>query len=80
MWVFSAYFDLDSERTHKEGATAIPWTSIAQYAVFHEVPDSIVNDFIYLIKRLDSANLERIDAEIKRKYESSKTSSKTKKR
>lgn len=75
----SAYFDLDSERTHKDGATPIPWTSIVQYAVFHEIPDEIINDFIYLIKRIDSANLERIDGEIKRKYEIAKTSSKTKK-
>ena len=64
----SAYIDLDSERTHSEGATAIPISAMMRYVEFFEYPDSIVGDFLYLMCALDSANCERIGKQIEEKY------------
>lgn len=63
-----AYLDLDSERSHTEGPTAIPITSMMQYLDFFGYPDAIAGDFIYLIKAMDSANCKRISKEIEAKY------------
>lgn len=57
---FSAYIDLDSERTHYQGPTPISWSKIKEYAIAHNFDDEETSDLIYLIKEMDSFNLKRI--------------------
>lgn len=55
-----AFFDLDSERSHAQGPTPIPWTSIQSYAEAWDFDDEQTEDLFYLIKKLDTFNLKRI--------------------
>lgn len=54
---FQGFFDLDSER---ERLSPIPWTAMKAYCQFNEFDDEETDDFIYLIRKMDSANLERL--------------------
>lgn len=62
---FQAFLDLDSERTHSNGVTPIPWTSIAEYAQVWDFDDCQRNDLFYLVKKMDEAIIKRIDAKTK---------------
>lgn len=55
-----AFFDLDSERSHVQGPTAIPWTAIADYAKCFEFDEEQTEDLFYFIRRLDGENLKRV--------------------
>ena len=52
-----AFFDLDSERTHSFGLTAIPWTSIKKYAESYEFDQEMTEDLLYLVREMDDENL-----------------------
>jgi hypothetical protein len=64
---FSAYTDLDSERTHYDGPTPIPWTAIKSYAVAHNFDSEETEDLFYFIKAMDNFNLNRISEKLKAK-------------
>jgi len=60
-----AFFDLDSERSHGNGLTAIPWTSIATYARAFEFDEEQTEDLYFFVRRLDSEHLKRLEAKRK---------------
>lgn len=55
-WYWDAFWELDSERVWSNGLPrSIPWTSIKEYAVYHEV------DFDYtlkMVRALDNSMLK----------------------
>jgi len=55
-----AFFDLDSDRSHAMGPTAIPFRSILDYARAFNFDDEQTEDLIYYIKQMDSDHLQRI--------------------
>lgn len=60
---FQAFFDLDSERNHGMGLTRIPWSSVSKYAQFYDFDEDQTERLFYFISAMDSAHLERLDAE-----------------
>lgn len=68
----AAYMDLDSERSHSNGPTAIPITSMMEYFKFLHFPEGLAGDFLYLLRAMDSANCERIGKELEAKYKTKK--------
>jgi hypothetical protein len=58
-----AFFDLDSERSHSFGYTRIPWSSIQDYAAANEFDGYQTECLNYFIRKMDSANAERLDKE-----------------
>lgn len=56
-----AFFDLDSERSHSVGLTAIPWTSIKQYAEAWEFDEEQTCKLFFFIKKMDAAHLKRLE-------------------
>jgi hypothetical protein len=72
-----AFFDLDSERSHAMGPTAIPWTSIVNYARAFDFDEEQTEDLIYLIKRMDAENLKEVS---KKQKEATKKSGKNARR
>jgi hypothetical protein len=59
-----AFFDLDSTRNHGMGLTRISWTSIKDYAAAFELDCRQTEDLFYYIRKLDEANLIRLDEKI----------------
>lgn len=57
-----AFLDLDSERSHANGLTAIPWSSITSYANAFGFDDEQTEDLHYLVRRLDHEHLKRLQA------------------
>jgi len=57
-----AFFDLDSERSHGQGLTSIPWTSIASYAIAFEFDNDQTEDLYFFVRRLDSEHLKKLAA------------------
>jgi len=55
-----AFFDLDTERSHSMGVTAIPWSRIKDYAVAYELNNEDTEDLIYLIRQMDLSHTARI--------------------
>ena len=62
-----AYFTLDSERTHAEGARPIPWSKMVLYAETYGFAEDLLEDFVHLLTALDNANMARINADIERR-------------
>lgn len=63
-----AFYDLDTERSHANGLTLIPWSSIAGYAQAFDFDEEQTDDLFYFIKAMDSAHIEALGA--KRKQQS----------
>jgi hypothetical protein len=61
-----AFFDLDTERSHGFALTAIPYTSILNYARLHELDDETTQDMLFLIRRMDNAHLARLEKKTKK--------------
>jgi hypothetical protein len=59
---FEAYMDLDSERSHNAGLTAIPWSSIKDYGMFHGLNREQTEDLIYIVRHMDNHYLARLKA------------------
>lgn len=55
-----AFFDLDSERSHGNGLTSIPWTSVAAYADFFKFDAEQREDLIFFIRRIDGEHLKKL--------------------
>ena len=55
-----AFFDLDTERSHSMGATAIPWSAIASYADAYDFTREQKDDLLFLVKSMDADHLERV--------------------
>jgi hypothetical protein len=62
-----AFFDLDCERSHAMAPTAIPWTSVQDYAKAFEFDEEQTEDLHFFIRRMDSEHLKRIATKIKNK-------------
>ena len=60
-----AFFDLDSERSHANGLTAIPWSSIAAYANYFNFDEEQREDLMFFIRHLDSEHLKKLEAKEK---------------
>lgn len=61
-----AFYDLDSERSHAAGLTAIPWTSISNYAKAFELDEEQTEDLFFFVRKLDSEHLKRLAEKQKR--------------
>lgn len=61
----NAFFDLDSERSHAFSVTAIPWSSIAEYARAFEFSEELTDELFYFIRKVDSEHLKRLAAKNK---------------
>jgi hypothetical protein len=59
---YEAFFDLDTERNHGMGFTAIPWSAIVRYGEYYELD---TDELIYFIRKIDNAHLERLARESK---------------
>lgn len=57
-----AFFDLDAERTHAFGPSAIPITSILAYASAFSFDEEQTEDLMYFIREMDKENLKRVKA------------------
>lgn len=62
-----AFFDLDSERSHGESLSPIPWGKIKDYAQAYECDEEQTADLIYLVKQMDADHLKRLAAKMKAK-------------
>jgi hypothetical protein len=62
----NAFFDLDSERSHGNGLTPIPWTSIMNYAKAFDFDNEQTEDLIFFIRKLDSEHLNILAEKQKR--------------
>ena len=60
-----AFFDLDSDRTHTLAPTAIPWSSIKDYALAWQFDEEQTEDLFYLIRKMDNEHLKRLSAKMK---------------
>lgn len=56
----SAFFHLDSERSHAFGPTAIPITSVVAYAHAFNFDEEQVENLLFFIREMDNANLKRV--------------------
>jgi hypothetical protein len=56
-----AFFDLDCERSHSQGLTSIPWTSVSAYAQAFGFDEEQTEDLHFFIRKLDSEHLKRLD-------------------
>lgn len=55
-----AFFDLDSERSHAMGITAIPWTRMKDYADAYEFDEEQREDMFFFVRKLDSEHMKRL--------------------
>jgi hypothetical protein len=62
-----AFFDLDSERSHGMGLMPIPFTAVLQYARLYDFDEEQTEDLLYFIRRMDNANLARLDKKANKK-------------
>lgn len=60
-----AFFDLDSERSHAAGVTAIPYSRIRDYAVGYEFDSEQTEDLMYFIRSMDTAHMNRLAEKIR---------------
>jgi len=56
----SAYYDLDTERSHGLCLTPIPSSSIVQYAETYDFDEEQTENLVHYIKKMDAANLEKL--------------------
>lgn len=61
----SAFFDLDAERTHAFSPSAIPWSSMAEYAKAFEFDEELTDELFYFIRRMDSEHLKQLASKSK---------------
>jgi hypothetical protein len=66
-FVYSAYWDLSTCRDYGWGCGPIPWTSIFDFAKGHELDADETEEFVHLIRSMDKAHLEHINAENEKK-------------
>lgn len=57
----TAFFDLDTERSHGTGWQRIPWSSIHRYALFYELGEDQTDCLILFIQRMDLAHIDRLE-------------------
>lgn len=55
-----AFFDLDSERSHAMGLVAIPWSSIASYAMVFDFDEEQTDDLFFFIRQMDKQHLKTL--------------------
>lgn len=60
-----AFFELDSERSHAMAPTAIPWTSVKDYAQAFGFDEEQTEDLHFFIRRMDGEHLQRIARKLK---------------
>lgn len=60
-----AFFDLDCERSHALAPTAIPWSSVQDYARAFEFDEEQTEDLHYFVRRMDTEHLKKLSAKIK---------------
>lgn len=63
----SAFFDLDSERSHGNGPMPIPWSSIKSYAAAFDFDEEQTEDLFYFTKALDDLQMKRVSEKMKAK-------------
>lgn len=55
-----AFLELDTDRDVGMGFGPIPWSSLHNYAVVHELCGGAYDDFMYLLRQLDNAYIKHI--------------------
>lgn len=61
----SAFFDLDSERSHSNGVTLIPATAIHEWADRYRLSDEQREDLLHHIRVMDADHCARVAAKQK---------------
>lgn len=56
----TAFFDLDSERSHAMAPTAIPRSRVSDYCRAYELDEEQTEDMHFFIQRLDNMHLKRL--------------------
>lgn len=56
----TAFFDLDSERSHSQGVTMIPLSRVRSYAEDYEFDAEQTEDLIFFIREMDTAHCKRV--------------------
>lgn len=57
-FTYSAYWDLNTCREYGFSAGPIPWSAIRDYAVAHDLDNDEYEEFSYLIRAMDVANMK----------------------
>jgi len=60
-----AFFDLDSERSELK---PIPWSSMIDYAMAFDFDEEQTEDLVYIIRKVDSAHINRLAEKQKAEY------------
>lgn len=57
-----AFIELDTDRDIGFGLGPIPWSSMHTYAMAHGLTGEIYHDFMYLVRKLDTAYIKHRQA------------------
>ncbi|MCW2763976.1 MAG: hypothetical protein JWR85_4177 [Marmoricola sp.] len=60
-----AFFDLDSERSHAAGITAIPYSQIRDYANAYDFDAEQTSDLMFFIRNMDTDHMKRLGEKMK---------------
>lgn len=55
-----AFYELDTDRNMSVSFGPIPWSSLNNYAVAHEITGEDYHDFMYLVRAVDSAYIKHM--------------------
>lgn len=67
MVYMNAFFALDTQRSHANGVTRIPWLDVRQYALIHNFDKRQTEDLHYYIQLMDITICKRIAASMEKK-------------
>lgn len=67
LFYLQAFFDLDAERSQGMGIGRIPWSAILSYANYYCLNDESTDDLVYLLRSMDVAHLNRLEAKREKK-------------
>lgn len=59
-FAYQAYWDLNSCRSYGFGMGPISWSFIMDYARAHELEPDEIDDFTYLIRKMDEAHCKHV--------------------
>ena len=60
LFIFQAFWELDTCRSLGFGIGPIPWTAINKYADVHGLEQDLIEPFTEVIRRMDTAYIERV--------------------
>lgn len=70
---WGAFFDLNTCRQVGMGIAPIPWTSILEYAMVHELDSEATDDLFYFVRTMDHAYIEHHSKQTKKEKKDGKS-------